>query len=170
MTDAWLSHGQMLFATAGTDSHGPWRAPERLGFNTVFAESLSERGILAGVRNGHNILSSGPRLSVSAESPGGFLHHRVRLQARRPSVSWQHVTMSRRERHCSWCVPAASPRSRRRVGSCQAASGTGAWWSCAQTMESCSRSQILSSRAEPADSGADFKRVAAGSGISPCAV
>ena len=59
----WLNQGSRLVATAGTDVHGPGAQYEsmRSGFNAVYADQLSEGGILRGVAAGHLYLSAGPK-------------------------------------------------------------------------------------------------------------
>lgn len=69
LTEAWRGHRQRLYVTAGTDSHGPWRDTARLGFNTVFAETFTESGVLDAVRSGRNVLSAGPKLHILVETP-----------------------------------------------------------------------------------------------------
>jgi len=66
----WLNQGCRLALTAGTDNHG--EHPERLkyAYNVVYAEELSERAILAAVRQGHLYLSSGPMLKLEASAAG----------------------------------------------------------------------------------------------------
>lgn len=49
----WLNQGYRLVATAGTDAHGPPPSLLRVGFNLVYAESLSEAAILTAIRQGH---------------------------------------------------------------------------------------------------------------------
>lgn len=67
---SWLNRGLRLAATSGTDAHGP--APlGGVGFNTVYARELSQRGILEGLAAGRNYLSSGPTLSFSAQNGAG---------------------------------------------------------------------------------------------------
>lgn len=58
----WLNTGLRMAATAGTDIHGPTSEDERVGYNTVWAEALSQDAILAGLRAGRNVMSAGPGL------------------------------------------------------------------------------------------------------------
>ena len=59
--------GAPLVATAGSDVHGPGRQYESgsTGFCVVYADQLSETGVLRGVGAGHLYLSRGPRLSFA---------------------------------------------------------------------------------------------------------
>jgi len=65
----WLNAGHRIPATAGSDAHGPYRKDP--GFNLIWAEELSARGLLEGLRRGHVMLSSGPRLWIEAPRPDG---------------------------------------------------------------------------------------------------
>ena len=67
----WLGQGHRLVATAGTDIHGPEGGVGLIGFNNVWAEALTESAVLAAVKAGRNYLSSGPRLILSGQVPGG---------------------------------------------------------------------------------------------------
>lgn len=71
----WLNLGNRLVMTSGTDIHGapdPTMASEyRVGFNVVYAESLSEASILEAVRKGHSYISAGPTLLLTAENANG---------------------------------------------------------------------------------------------------
>ena len=64
----WLNRGHRMVATAGTDVHGPGQQYQSrsAGFNVVYADQLSEAGILRGVAAGHLYLSAGPTLSFAA--------------------------------------------------------------------------------------------------------
>jgi hypothetical protein len=66
----WLNEGRRIFATVGTDIHGPIEPAPEFMFNVVYAKEFSESAILDGVRHGHAYLSSGPRLDVAAQSSG----------------------------------------------------------------------------------------------------
>lgn len=70
---AWLNLGLCLVATSGTDIHGPHPldTPHRPGFNVVYAEELSEVGILTAVRKGHSYVSGGPELLFTAQTASG---------------------------------------------------------------------------------------------------
>ena len=69
----WLNRGHRMVATAGTDVHGPGHQyqSESAGFNVVYADQLSEAGILRGVATGHLYLSAGPTLSFAALHEAG---------------------------------------------------------------------------------------------------
>ena len=67
----WLNHGHRLVATAGTDAHGPAPDGVRPGFNVVYAETLSEQGILQAIAQGHVFLSDGPQIEFSALTASG---------------------------------------------------------------------------------------------------
>lgn len=66
----WLNQGYRLALTSGTDTHGPEhnKEAETFGFDVVYADELSERGILQAVRAGHLYMSAGPGLELSAEA------------------------------------------------------------------------------------------------------
>jgi hypothetical protein len=67
----WLNLGYRLVATAGVDTHGPNDYAARPGFNVVWAEALAEPALLDGIRAGHLTLSSGPSLTLEAETDTG---------------------------------------------------------------------------------------------------
>lgn len=67
----WLAEGHRLVASAGSDIHGPEGDGPGTGFNTVWAEELTEAAVLAAVRAGRNFLSSGPRLVLTASDAEG---------------------------------------------------------------------------------------------------
>lgn len=72
----WLNQGLRLTATAGSDAHGPAHYGERtnrgcVGFNVIYAQELSQRGILDGLRRGQSYLSAGPVLQFSAQDAAG---------------------------------------------------------------------------------------------------
>jgi hypothetical protein len=64
---SWLNQGYRMVATAGTDIHGPMSDPNP-GFNTVYANDLTELAILGAIKRGHLYLSSGPKLELSASN------------------------------------------------------------------------------------------------------
>ncbi len=68
---SWLNQGHRLVATAGTDIHGPAQPDEKLGFNVVYAEALSEAPILNAIGQGHLYVSGGPTLELSGKSTSG---------------------------------------------------------------------------------------------------
>lgn len=63
----WLSRGNKLFATCGSDTHGP-DDRDRAGHNCVFAQALNQREILAALEKGRSYLSSGPELGIEAHT------------------------------------------------------------------------------------------------------
>lgn len=67
----WLKQGHRLFATVGTDIHGPADPALEFGFNIVYADALTEAAILNGIRRGHSYLSSGPVLEFTGQSASG---------------------------------------------------------------------------------------------------
>ncbi len=67
----WLNEGYRLYATSGTDIHGPAEPTVEFCFNVVYAQELSEKAILDGVRHGHSYLSSGPTLELTGKSASG---------------------------------------------------------------------------------------------------
>ena len=69
----WLNQGRRMVATAGTDVHGPGQQYQSrsTGFSVVYADQLSEAGILRGVAAGHLYLSTGPTLSLTALHEAG---------------------------------------------------------------------------------------------------
>ncbi len=67
----WLNRGLRMVATAGSDVHRPAGYGNSPGFNVVYAEELSERGILRALAQGHLYLSSGPTLDFTARGTSG---------------------------------------------------------------------------------------------------
>ncbi|HEX7041431.1 MAG TPA: CehA/McbA family metallohydrolase [Trueperaceae bacterium] len=66
---SWLNEGHRLVATAGSDLHGdPGERWPRWGVNVVYAEDLTEEAVLAGLRNGHSYISSGPELLLTGRA------------------------------------------------------------------------------------------------------
>ena len=61
----WLNQGYRLYATVGTDIHGPADPSIEFAFDVVYAQELTEAAILDAVRHGHHYLSSGPRLTFT---------------------------------------------------------------------------------------------------------
>lgn len=66
----WLNQGHKLAASAGSDTHGPFGPNRRPGYNTVYAEDLTQEAILAAIAAGRNFISSGPQLRLRAEAMG----------------------------------------------------------------------------------------------------
>jgi len=67
----WLTQGDRIYATVGTDIHGPADPALEFAFNIVYAQELSEAAILDGLRLGHSYLSSGPQLEFTGQSSSG---------------------------------------------------------------------------------------------------
>ncbi len=65
----WLNAGHHLYATVGTDIHGP--NEQEFAFNVVYAQALSEKAILDALRLGHSYISSGPQLDFTGRSAAG---------------------------------------------------------------------------------------------------
>jgi hypothetical protein len=87
----WLSAGHRLVATAGSDIHGAEGDDPLTGFNNVHAEALTEPAVLAAIAAGHNFLSSGPRLILTADEGripmGGDADAGVQL-----TVAWETLS------------------------------------------------------------------------------
>jgi hypothetical protein len=66
-----LNEGRRLVMTAGSDAHGPKSYERGPGFNVIYAESLSEKGILEALAAGHSYLSVGPVLQLHATNGAG---------------------------------------------------------------------------------------------------
>jgi hypothetical protein len=70
---SWLNQGHRIVATSGTDIHRP--PPENIAghgaVNVVYAEDLTEKAIIDGIKAGHSYISAGPELDVSARSSSG---------------------------------------------------------------------------------------------------
>ncbi len=64
----WLNVGRRMVATAGSDAHSPKHYARGCGFSVVYAETLSEQGIMSGLRAGHLYLSAGPALHLSVDT------------------------------------------------------------------------------------------------------
>jgi hypothetical protein len=67
----WLNRGLRIVATAGSDVHRSAGYADSPGFNMVYAEELSEWGILRALAQGHLYLSSGPTLDFTATDADG---------------------------------------------------------------------------------------------------
>ena len=67
----WLNAGHRLPATAGTDAHSSDTYDVGPGFNLIWADELSAEGLMEGLRRGHVMLSSGPRLWLEAPAVDG---------------------------------------------------------------------------------------------------
>jgi hypothetical protein len=69
---AWLNAGHRIPATVGTDVHHGYASRDgQLGFSLIWAEELSAEALLDGLRQGHVMLSAGPRLWIEAPLPDG---------------------------------------------------------------------------------------------------
>lgn len=67
----WLNAGYRMAFTYGSDIHGPPSRPQtNAPLNVVYADDLTETAILEGVRRGHNYISTGPVLALSATADG----------------------------------------------------------------------------------------------------
>jgi len=71
--DTLLREGHRLIGVAGTDCHNPSNEIETLGALTtwVYADQLSQPGILAGLKRGNVFATRGPTLEFSAENARG---------------------------------------------------------------------------------------------------
>ncbi len=74
---AWWDHllltGHRIVGVAGTDSHHPYEGTHALGnlVTWVFADELSEQGILAGLRRGRVYVDKGAELRFTAKNASG---------------------------------------------------------------------------------------------------
>ena len=66
----WLGRGCKVFATCGSDTHGP-NGRDQAGYNIVFAQALTQREILAAIQKGRSYLSSGPEVGIDAHTETG---------------------------------------------------------------------------------------------------
>ncbi len=68
--DRLLSAGYRIVGVAGIDSHNPFEGLHKLGqlFTYVYADELSEAGIIAGLKRGQVYLSKGPQLHLRASA------------------------------------------------------------------------------------------------------
>jgi hypothetical protein len=67
----WLNQGHRLYATVGTDIHGPVDPAIEFGFVVVYAREFAESAILDAVRQGHHYLSTGPTLTFTGQAASG---------------------------------------------------------------------------------------------------
>jgi hypothetical protein len=67
--DHLLSQGLKIVGVGGTDSHDPFTGRHKLGqcVSWVYADELSERGIISGIKRGQVVVSNGAKLRFSAE-------------------------------------------------------------------------------------------------------
>jgi hypothetical protein len=66
----WLSGGQRLAATAGSDAHGIGGLRAGVGRNVVWSPGCTEEAILGAIAAGHLYVSAGPALELSAADGG----------------------------------------------------------------------------------------------------
>lgn len=71
--DQHLSQGYKIVGVGGTDSHDPHKGLHKLGnvVTYVYAEELSERGIINGLKLGHTYVSRGPKINFTARTAKG---------------------------------------------------------------------------------------------------
>lgn len=67
----WLNEGQRIYATAGSDTHSVADYNARPGFCVVYAQELSECGVIQALAQGRAYLSSGPALNLQASTAAG---------------------------------------------------------------------------------------------------
>ena len=72
---SWLNAGHRLVATAGSDDHGRFPPGTRPGHVLVRAAVRTVPALLDGLRAGHVVLTSGPRLTVEVPGPGSVTAH-----------------------------------------------------------------------------------------------
>jgi hypothetical protein len=71
--DHLLNSGFRIVGVGGTDSHDPFQGNHKLGqlVTWVYADELSEKGIIAGLRRGRVYVSKGPQLRFTASCETG---------------------------------------------------------------------------------------------------
>ena len=71
--DSLLNNGCRIIGVGGTDSHDPFRGTDKLGqvVTWIYADELSENGILEGLKRGRVYISRGPELRFTAENSSG---------------------------------------------------------------------------------------------------
>jgi hypothetical protein len=87
----WLNQGHRLVATSGTDAHGPPLSYDRVGFDVVYAESLSETAILGAIRQGHLYLSADNchvKLKGQTENAQGIVGDTLHGTAAQIEIEW----------------------------------------------------------------------------------
>ena len=92
--ETWLNKGVRMRATGGSDIHGPDGAKVAYGFNRVWADAFSEEAILAGIRAGRNVITSGPILEMTAQSgseTAGIGEELAQGERVRLDVNWRDV-------------------------------------------------------------------------------
>ena len=67
--DHLLNSGYRIVGVGGIDSHDPYKGTHKLGqlVTWIYADELSEQGILAGIRRGQVYISKGPQLRFTAQ-------------------------------------------------------------------------------------------------------
>lgn len=83
----WLTLGHRMVATAGSDTHGPFEASARPGYNVVYCADLRADAVRAGIARGHLYLSSGPRLEFTAAAGATTAGMGASLDATEATVS-----------------------------------------------------------------------------------
>ncbi len=71
--DHHLNLGHRLVGVGGTDSHDPYRGNQKLGqlITYVYADELSEAGIIRGLKRGKVYVSKGPQIDFTAHGENG---------------------------------------------------------------------------------------------------
>jgi len=67
----WLNQGLHMIATAGSDVHGPRHYAVGPGFSVLYADALTQEGLLQALREGHLYLSAGPEVNLAAQGKNG---------------------------------------------------------------------------------------------------
>ena len=67
----WINEGHRLTAVSGTDMHGPPPGGARGAVNVVYAEALSQDGIIDALKAGRSYISAGPDLIVTVTTNTG---------------------------------------------------------------------------------------------------
>lgn len=72
--DQHLSSGYRIVGVGGTDSHNPFEGLHEFGqvYTYVFADELSERGIVEGIKRGIVYISKGPQMRFTASNEFGL--------------------------------------------------------------------------------------------------
>jgi predicted metal-dependent phosphoesterase TrpH len=71
--DKLLSQGKRIIGVAGTDSHDPFTGTNRINqVNTwIYADELSEKGIIQGLKRGNVFISRGPEIRFTLQNQEG---------------------------------------------------------------------------------------------------
>jgi hypothetical protein len=67
----WLNQGLHMIATAGSDIHSPQHYAAGPGFSVLYAEALTQEGLLRALREAHLYLSAGPKADLAAQGEDG---------------------------------------------------------------------------------------------------